>query len=79
MKVTAFEELSRSRSKVYIDGEFALVQDKGELSVNIYLAAGTGQLLKRRNLHNLPHALHQLRNSSLSPNDISHISSDQNF
>lgn len=31
MKVTAFEELSRSRSKVYIDGEFAFVLYKGEL------------------------------------------------
>lgn len=31
MKVTAFEELSASRSKVYIDGEFAFVLYKGEL------------------------------------------------
>lgn len=31
MKVTALEELSRSRSKVYIDGEFAFVLYKGEL------------------------------------------------
>lgn len=31
MRVTALEELSRSRSKVYIDGEFAFVLYKGEL------------------------------------------------
>lgn len=31
MKVTALEELSRSRSKVYIDGEFAFVLYRGEL------------------------------------------------
>lgn len=31
MKITALEELSRSRSKVYIDGEFAFVLYKGEL------------------------------------------------
>lgn len=31
MKVTAFEKLSASRSKVYIDGEFAFVLYKGEL------------------------------------------------
>lgn len=31
MKVTAFEELSASRSRVYIDGEFAFVLYKGEL------------------------------------------------
>lgn len=31
MIVTAFEELSASRSKVYIDGEFAFVLYKGEL------------------------------------------------
>lgn len=31
MKVTAIEELSKSRSKIYIDGEFAFVLYKGEL------------------------------------------------
>lgn len=31
MRVTAFEELSASRSKVYIDGEFAFVLYKSEL------------------------------------------------
>ncbi|MCM1192241.1 MAG: RecX family transcriptional regulator [Butyrivibrio sp.] len=31
MKVTALEDLSRSRSKVYIDGEFAFVLYRGEL------------------------------------------------
>ncbi|MCM1057541.1 MAG: recombination regulator RecX [Firmicutes bacterium] len=30
MRVTAIEELSRSRSKIYIDGEFAFVLYKGE-------------------------------------------------
>ena len=31
MKITAVEELSKSRSKVYLDGEFAFVLYKGEL------------------------------------------------
>lgn len=39
MRVTAFEELSRSRSKVYIDGEFAFVLYKGELRL-YHLCAG---------------------------------------
>lgn len=39
MKVTAFEELSASRSKVYIDGEFAFVLYKGELR-SYHLCAG---------------------------------------
>ena len=31
MRVTAVEELSKSRSKVYLDGEFAFVLYRGEL------------------------------------------------
>lgn len=39
MKVTALEELSASRSKVYIDGEFAFVLYRGELR-SYHLRAG---------------------------------------